>query len=64
MFIAGWALLGMLSTLDSGFPSWWGLTVGGLIGGFFGLVFGGVRGRWLDYVLGPEGKSRPDEDRR
>lgn len=31
---------------------------------FFGLVFGGVRGHWLDYIYGPEqpeGEREPVE---
>jgi hypothetical protein len=47
--------LGAFSTLDSGSPFWLGLTVGGLVGFFFGLVFGGNR-KWRvwDYIFGPE----------
>lgn len=33
--------------------------VGGLMGLFLGLVFGGARGRWLDYIYGPE---QPEEE--
>jgi hypothetical protein len=29
------------------------LVAGALVGIFFGLIFGGVRGKWLDYVFGP-----------
>ncbi len=61
VFTPGWALLGAFSTLDSGFPVWWGLTVGGVIGVFFGLVFGGHRGRWLDYIFGPEDPAAKDD---
>jgi len=53
-------LLGGFSTLDSGMPTWWGLTVGSPIGVFFGLVFGGHLGRWLDYIYGPE---QPEDER-
>lgn len=53
-FVPACALLGGMSTLDSGVPTWWGLTVGSMIGIFFGLVFGRVRARWLDLIYGPE----------
>jgi len=59
-FVPACALLGGFSTLDSGMPTWCGLTVGSAIGVFFGLAFGGVRGRWLDYIYGPE---HPDDER-
>jgi hypothetical protein len=29
-----------------------------LVGVFFGLLFGGVRGKWLDYAFGPEEGER------
>jgi hypothetical protein len=32
-----------------------GLASSALTGVFFGLVFGGVRGKWLGKVFGPEG---------
>jgi hypothetical protein len=35
------------------------MVVDGAIGVFFGLVFGGVRGKWLDYIFGPE---QPEDD--
>ena len=35
-----WTMFGGPSTFDSGYPLWRGLTVGGAIGVFFGLVFG------------------------
>jgi hypothetical protein len=44
-------------------PTWWGLTIGGAIGVFFGLVFGGHRGRWLDYIDGPEQRDEGWESR-
>jgi hypothetical protein len=58
-----WALLGAFSTLDSGSPLWLGLTVGGLVGVFFGLVFGGNR-KWRvwDYIFGPEDPRQADDD--
>jgi hypothetical protein len=30
------------------------MAIGALIGIFFGLVFGGSKGKWLDYVYGSE----------
>jgi hypothetical protein len=48
------ALLGAFSTLDSKMPLGWGLSIGLPVGILFGLAFGGVKGRWLDALLGPE----------
>jgi hypothetical protein len=48
VFVPAWALLGGLSTLDSGAPTWWGLTVGAALGVFFGCVFGGNH-KWRDW---------------
>jgi len=53
-FVPAMALLGAFASLDGQTALWPGLLVGGLVGVFFGLVFGGARGRWLDYVYGPE----------
>lgn len=36
VMIPAGAFLGAISTLNSGFPVWWGLAVGRLIGVFFG----------------------------
>jgi hypothetical protein len=58
------ALLGAFTTLDSGKPLGRGLTIGLLVGVCFALIFGGVKGRWLDAVLGPdEGIEGEDEKR-
>ena len=58
IMVPAWSLLGGFSTLDSGMPTWWGLTVGAVIGAFFGCVFGGNR-KWKvwDYIFGPEDKE-------
>jgi hypothetical protein len=53
IFVPAWALIGAMSTLDSGFPAWSGVSVGASFGLLCGLVFGRVRGRWLDYIFGP-----------
>jgi len=37
-FVPACALLGAFSTLGSEMPTWWGLTVGSVIGIFFGLA--------------------------
>jgi hypothetical protein len=60
--VPAWALLGAFSTLDSGLPLWWGLTVGGAIGVFFGLAFGGNhKWRVWDYIFGPEDPNFKDD---
>jgi hypothetical protein len=43
LLVPAWALLGAFPTLYSGSPIWPGLTVGGLVGVCFGLVFDGNR---------------------
>jgi len=58
-FVPAFALLGGFASLDSGAHPAVPMTLGGLIGVFFGLVFSGVRFRWLDRLLGPE---RSDDD--
>jgi hypothetical protein len=64
VFVPAWAVLDGFSTLDSGAPTWWGLTVGAAIGVFFALVFGGNH-RWQvwDYIYDPEQPSEEDEQR-
>jgi hydrogenase/urease accessory protein HupE len=42
LFVPGCMLLGAYSTLDSGFPVWWGMAVGGAFGLLTGLAFGGA----------------------
>jgi hypothetical protein len=51
-----WAILGAFAHLDAfgrraviG-----GAIVGGIVGVFFGLGFGGVKGKWVDWLFGPE----------
>jgi hypothetical protein len=53
----------MFSTLDSGMPSWWGLTVGAAIGVFFGCVFGGNH-KWKiwDSIFGPQDEDENDTE--
>jgi hypothetical protein len=56
VFVPGFGLLGAMSTLDSGMPVCWGMFLSGVLGLFFGLVFGGVRGPGsnssLDWKMG------------
>ncbi len=64
IMIPAWVILGALVTYDSGAPPWWGLTVGAVVGCFFGMAFGGNR-RWRiwDSLFGPEdeeGRQEPD----
>ena len=57
-FVPAFALLGGFASLDGGVHPAVPMTLGGLVGVFFGLVFSGVRFKWLDALLGPE---RPDD---
>ena len=53
--VPGCALLGAMAAADSRFSAWGGAVVGGLLGVFFGLAFGGTLPRGMaDYVFGPE----------
>jgi hypothetical protein len=52
-FGAAFGLLGAFSTLDSGWPLEYGTTMGAGFGVFIGAVFGGARGRWIEFVYGP-----------
>ena len=52
-FVPACAMLGRLSTLDSAASPWWGMTAGGVVGAFFGPVFGGARGDVVGIVYPP-----------
>jgi hypothetical protein len=54
-----WAVIGAFTTLDSGMPLAFGLTMGFLLGVFFGLVFGG-NPKWKvwGFIFGPENPKR------
>ena len=52
--VPGLALLGAAAS-DTYFPAWGGSLIGGMLGLFFGLAFGGALPRGVaDYVFGPE----------
>jgi hypothetical protein len=36
------------------------LTIGAGIGVFFGLLFGGVKRQWVDFIFGPEQDDQED----
>ncbi len=53
LFVPGFALLGAFAAIDNRERTpWLGLSIRALTGLFFGNVFGGARGRWLDALLG------------
>ncbi len=55
VFAPGFALLGMFAAWDSFFTVWGGAAIGGALGVFFGLAFGGVLSRRVaDWCFGPE----------
>jgi hypothetical protein len=54
LFPIAFAFLGGADASDAGGNVTVGLVAGALVGGFFGLGFGGVRRKWFDYVFGPE----------
>src|SRR5262245_55209322 len=65
LFVPAFALLGAFSALNSGGPLWHCVAVGGLVGVFFGLAFGGDhRWKFWDYIFGPQKPAaegrRPD----
>jgi hypothetical protein len=55
IFPAALAFLGGSTAHDAKANVTVGMSAGALVGAFFGLVFGGVRAKWLDKVFGPEG---------
>ena len=63
-FVPAFARFGAFAAYDIHERSpWLGVSLGAVIGGFFGLVFGGVQGRWLDAILGEEERTI-DQGRR
>jgi hypothetical protein len=59
LFVPGFAFLGACAAYDNRERTpCLAVSIGTLIGVFYGLVFGGVRGRWVDAIFPPE---EPDE---
>jgi len=54
IMIPAFSILGALANLDTGANPLFGLIVGAAIGTFFGLLYGGVKGRWVDAIFGAE----------
>jgi hypothetical protein len=55
VFVPGFAWLGIAAAWDSYFSVWGGEAIGGAIGVFFGLAFGGMLPRMVaDWCFGPE----------
>src|SRR5262245_7249499 len=60
--VPAWALIGAFTTMDSGQSPWVGVTIGSVIGVFFGLVFGrGRPGKLADLCFGKEQSTAADE---
>jgi hypothetical protein len=59
--LGGGAVLGSAAAYESGGFQAVSMTVGAFFGLLLGLVFGGVRGKWLDSIFGPEGNDEADE---
>jgi hypothetical protein len=63
VFVPGFAVLGMFAAVDSFFPAWGGALIGGAIGVFFGLAFGGMLPRSVaDFFFGPEQQEATDTE--
>jgi hypothetical protein len=61
-FVPALGFFGFAAAVDSGRRPWWlGVVVGGILGVFFGLVFGGVKGRWLDFFYPPAPEPQGDD---
>ncbi len=55
VFLPGFALLGTFAAWDSFFTVWGGALIGGVVGVFFGLTFGGLLPRRVaDWCFGLE----------
>jgi hypothetical protein len=53
--VPGCTLLGVMAAADSRFSAWGGALIGGSLGAFFGLAFGGALPRSVaDYCFGRE----------
>jgi hypothetical protein len=63
IMVPSWALLGGFARLDAERPTnvLPGIAVGAIVGVFFGLVFGGASGRWLDFVYGLQVENEDGE---
>jgi hypothetical protein len=63
IMVPGWALLGGFARLDVEQPTnvLPGIAIGAIVGVFFGLVFGGANGRWLDFIYGPAAPGGDNE---
>ena len=59
IFIPGCALLAGMGSVHTGSNLAIQMTIGGIIGLFFGLVYGGAEGKWLDCIYPP---TTEDED--
>jgi hypothetical protein len=57
-FGSTFGLVGAFSTLNSGWPLEYGTTIGAAFGVFIGAVFGGARGRRIEFVYGPPNRKQ------
>jgi hypothetical protein len=61
-FVPCCAVLGAFSTLDTGKPLWFGVSLGVAFGVFFGMAFGGVRGGIIGLAYPPSNERRQPND--
>jgi hypothetical protein len=61
LFVPAFSALGGFASLDGGASPYFGFIAGGLVGTFFGLIFGGdPRWRLWDSLFGPRETLAPD----
>jgi len=60
IFIPGCALLAGMGSVHTGSNLAIQMTIGGIIGLFFGLVYGGAEGKWLDGIYPPATEKEND----
>jgi len=60
IMVPAFAILGAFVTLNTGANPLFGLVVGAAIGAFFGLLFGGVKGRRVDAIYGPKRREESE----
>jgi len=53
LFIPGCAILAGMGSVHTGSNLAIQMIIGGIIGLFFGLVYGGAEGKWLDCIYPP-----------
>jgi hypothetical protein len=60
IFVPGCSLLAGMGSVHTGSNLAIQMILGGIVGLFFGLVFGGAEGKWLDCIYPPATEEEKD----